>query len=171
MVSERLGFGTWSEDDETLAAAIWGDPEVTRLTGGPFEPWQVTGRLALEISNLRGHGIQYWPIFRLDTGEPVGCCGLRPRDVAAGVLELGFQLRRDSWGRGYAVEAAHAVIAWAATKNVSTLIAGHHPDNHASERTLRRLGFTHTHDELYPPTGAIEPCYELRIGARVSNGG
>lgn len=165
MASERLGFGRWTKDDDGLAATIWGDAEVTRLTGGPFEPWQVRERLAVEISNHLRYGIQYWPLFRLDTGRHVGCCGMRPRDTAAGVLELGFQLRRDAWGQGYAVEAARAVIAWAATKGVSALIAGHHPENEASARVLRRLGFTYTHDEHYPPTGQIEPCYLLGISA------
>jgi len=165
MVSERLGFGSWTQDDLPLAAAIWGDPEVTRLTGGPFTPRQVQARLDAEISNLLHHGIQYWPLFRLDTGEHVGCCGLRPRDMDAAVMELGFHLRREAWGHGYASEAAKAVIAWAPTKGVAALMAGHHPQNHASGRALQGLGFIYTHDELYPPTGLMEPCYLLKVTA------
>lgn len=75
MTSTRLGFGEWMRDDTALATGLWGDPEVTRLTGGPFDPAQVLARLAAEISNLSHHGVQYWPLFRLDTGEHVGCCG------------------------------------------------------------------------------------------------
>jgi ribosomal-protein-alanine N-acetyltransferase len=163
MTSARLGFGVWTTDDAGLAAALWGDPEVTRLTGGPFAPSQVQARLAAEISNLRDHGVQYWPLFRLDTGEHVRCCGLQPRDVGAGALELGFQLRRDAWGQGYATEAAQAAIAWAAAKGVSALMAGHHPQNRASRQVLQGLGFTYTHDEHYPPTGLMEPCYLLSL--------
>ena len=163
MRSERLGFGVWTQDDGALATAIWGDPDVTRLTGGPFAPWQVEARLANEISNGLDHGIQYWPLFRLDTAEHVGCCGLRPRTGDDAVFELGFQLRRASWGQGYASEAARTVIAWAATRRVTALIAGHHPLNHASGAALRRLGFNYTHDELYPPTGHMEPGYRLGL--------
>ena len=166
MTSERLGFGVWTQDDGGLAAAIWGDPEVTRLTGGPFAPWQVEARLASEISNGLNHGIQYWPLFRLDTHEHVGCCGLRPRASDDTVLEFGFQLRRASWGQGYASEAARAVIAWVATRGITALIAGHHPLNHASGAVLRRLGFTYTHDELYPRTGQMEPSYRLDIDSQ-----
>jgi ribosomal-protein-alanine N-acetyltransferase len=72
-------------------------------------------------------------------------------------------LRRDAWGQRYAFEAAEAVIAWARTQGFSALIAGHHPENEASKRTLIRLGFAYTHDELYPPTGQMEPCYLLTI--------
>lgn len=171
MVSERFGFGIWREEDADLAAAIWGDPEVTKLTGGPFTPQQVRGRLDIEITNQRDHGLQYWPLFRLDTGKLVGCCGLRPRNKAANIFELGFQLCRDAWGQGYAVEASRAVIEWAADHGVEALIAGHHPENIASGRTLQRLGFRYTHDELYPPTGQMEPCYILEMTERVGRTG
>jgi len=163
MTSQRIGFGEWADGDDGLAEAIWGDPEVTKLTGGPFSAEQVHARLASEIANLRRAGIQYWPIFRLDTGEPLGCCGLRPREAETGVFELGYQLRREAWGQGYASEAARTVVAWAAANGVPALIAGHHPENHASKRTLQRLGFAYTHDELYPPTGLMEPCYRLQL--------
>jgi len=53
--------------------------------------------------------------------------------------------------------------AWAAAKDIAALIAGHHPENHASGRALQRLGFNYTHDELYPPTGRMEPCYLLQM--------
>lgn len=93
---------------------------------------------------------------------------LRPRDAVLGVLELGFQLRRDAWGHGYASELARAAIAWAVARGVSALMAGHHPQNRASQRVLQGLGFTYTHDEHYPPTGLMEPCYLLRLAGQVS---
>lgn len=165
MVSERLGFAIWKGNDIRLAMTIWGDREVTRLTGGPFTSQQVRERLATEIANQQKYAIQYWPIFQLGTDDIVGCCGLRPRDMASNTFELGFQLCRDAWGQGYATEAAQVVIAWAAAKGIAALIAGHHPENHASGRALRRLGFRYTHDELYPPTDQMEPCYLLEIVA------
>ena len=165
MTSQRLGFGVWRAQDVDLASAIWGDNAVTRWTGGPFTPDQVQARLSTEISDLIEHGVQYWPIFHLDTGDHLGCCGLRPRDADAGVLELGYQLRPGAWGRGYASEAARAVIDWAEAKGVRALFAGHHPSNAASRRTLLGLGFAYAHDEFYPPTGQVEPCYRLQIAA------
>ncbi len=166
LTSERLGFRAWREDDEALALAICGDPEVTRYSGGPFTEAQVLRRLATEIANLRRFGIQYWPIFRRDDGAHLGCCGLRPRKEGPDVFELGFHLRREAWGRGYAFEAATAIIERAPGFGASALIAGHHPDNHASERTLLKLGFARTGEEYYPPTQLIEPIYTLRLADR-----
>lgn len=160
MRSPRLGFGVWTADDLALAMGLWGDGRVTRLIGGPFSEKQVRERLAREVANRAAHGIQYWPLFRLADDEHVGCCGLRPWPEQDDVLELGFHLRFDHWGQGYAFEAAQAVIHHAFTAlRVAGLFAGHHPENAASRALLLRLGFRYTHDAFYPPTGLHHPSY------------
>lgn len=161
LTTARLGFRTWRADDRELARGLWGDPEVTALIGGPWTDAQVMARLEAEIELEAEHGFQYWPIFRLGTGDHVGCAGLRPRPEPA-VLELGFHLKRSHWGQGYAREAAAAAIEHAFGRlGAAALFAGHHPLNRASARVLESLGFRHTHDELYPPTGLRHPSYRL----------
>src|SRR5262245_2016509 len=113
MTSALLGFGRWTDDDLDLAMRLWGDARVTRMIGGPFTEEQVRDRLAREIASEAAHGIQYWPIFRLRDAAHVGCCGLRPYGEDPGVLEIGFHIRHDHWGQGYASEAARAVIVLA----------------------------------------------------------
>jgi len=155
----RLTFRAWRDDDLPIARAIWGDPRVTTLVGGPFDDAAVAARLAVELANQREHGIAYWPMFIGDA--LAGCCGLKPR--RARVHELGFYLVPAAWGSGLAVEAGRAVIAHAfGHLDIDALFAGHHPDNHASRRTLEKLGFVPSEPELYPPTGLVHPGYELR---------
>jgi len=160
--SERLGFRTWSAADIELAIGLWGDPEVVKLIGGPFSREQVQERLSREIATMQSHGIQYWPIFLLTTGEHVGCCGLRPYKSEAGICEIGVHLRKTFWGQGYAPEATRAVMEYAFhTRGMTALFAGHNPGNAASRRVLEKLGFRYTHDEYYPPTGLNHPSYRL----------
>ena len=162
MRTTRLGFGTWSPDDLGLAVALWGDARVTRLIGGPFPEDWVEDRLALEIATQSAHGFQYWPVFRLSDDAFIGCAGLRPVPSSDDALELGFHLRPEHWGQGYATEAARAVIARAfAEAGAGILVAGHHPENDASRRTLLRLGFRYTGDVRYAPTGLDHPTYAL----------
>ncbi|MFA5027489.1 MAG: GNAT family N-acetyltransferase [Candidatus Methylomirabilota bacterium] len=161
--SRRLGFRPWSEADVDLATGLWGDPDVTRLIGGPFSGAQVQERLGREIATFREHGIQYWPTFLLATGEHVGCCGLRPYRLEERVYELGVHIRKAHWGRGYAREASRAVIKYAfEVLGAAALFAGHHPANATSRRLLLTLGFRYAHDEYYVPTGLLHPSYLLR---------
>lgn len=163
--TERLEFRPWSADDAALAEALWGDPAVTALIGGPLDPEQVAARLQGELANQAELGVCYWPMFLREGGTFVGCCGLRPYDLARGVYELGFHVCRSHWGQGIATEAARAVIALAFGElGAEALFGGHHPDNAASGRTLAKLGFRYTHHERYAPTGLMHPSYLLRRG-------
>lgn len=161
--TERLGFGHWTLEDLQLASVLWGDPQVTRLIGGPFSQEQVKARLAREIDTMENAGVQYWPMFWLADGEFVGCGGLRPYKPEAQIFELGFHLRSTHWGKGLAVEAGQAVIKFAFDElHAKAVFAGHHPENAGSRRVLEKLGFRFTHEELYAPTGLVHPSYLLR---------
>ena len=162
LTTDRIGFSEWSENDLPLAELLWGDPEVTRYicAAGRFTKDEIANRLRSERVNGNLHQVQYWPVFALASHELMGCCGLRPHEAKA--YELGFHLRPAFWGRGYAEEAANAVIHYAFTLlGAKKLFAGHHPDNARSRKLLHKLGFAYTGDSFYAPTGLYHPSYTL----------
>ena len=161
----RIGFSKWTADDSALAHSLWGDEGVARFIcgAGAFSIQEIEKRLALEIENNSRYSIQYWPIFSLTDGAFLGCCGLRPHDLDKGIYELGFHLTQDQWGKGYATEAAMAVIGYAFdVLKVNNLIAGHHPQNEGSKRVLLKLGFRRIEDAFYPPTGLYHAAYRYK---------
>lgn len=150
-----------------------GEPEVTKYicAAGKFSAEEIRKRLETEQENGRQFHVQYWPVFELRTGELVGCCGLRPHGTCAEnggesrikEYEIGFHLRPEFWGQGYAAECAGAVIRYAFdTLGAEKLFAGHNPNNVRSKKVLAKLGFQYTGDEFYEPTGLYHPSYELR---------
>ncbi len=164
LTSKRLGFRTWALENLELAVGLWGDIEVTKLFDGrgPLSQEQVQARLDQEIASQSEHGVQYWPIFLLETGDHVGSAGLRPYDLSQRIFEIGFHIRSDCWSQGYASEAARAVITYAfSSLKLAGLFAGHNPKNEASRNLLLKLGFRYTHDEFYKPTGLQHPAYLL----------
>jgi ribosomal-protein-alanine N-acetyltransferase len=162
LVTDRLGFRHWSPDDLPFAQALWGDPQVTALIGGQFTAEQIEQRLKAEIASMTAYNVQYWPIFLLETGQHAGCAGLRPYKLDQQIYELGFHLRPEYWGCGFAQEAGRAVIGFAFEKlRAEALFAGHHPLNSASRRVLEKLGFQFTHEEFYAPTALKHPSYRL----------
>lgn len=165
MTTARLGFSQWAEGDLPEALELWGSPEVAKYisANGYFSEEQIAQRLEREIKNGDTHGIQYWPIYLLETGRFAGCCGLRPHDEAKRMLEMGVHLLKDFWGKGLATEACGAVIARAFDNpGTEALFAGHNPKNESSAKLLRNLGFVYTHDEFYEPTGLYHPSYLLK---------
>ncbi len=162
--SRRLGFRTWKKDDLDLALGLWGDHEVTKLfdARGALSKNQVKERLFHEIASEKQSGVQYWPVFLLGNGDHIGACGLKPYDTEKNIFEIGFHIRSIHWGKGYATEAARAVMKYAFESiKVSTLFAGHNPKNKTSKHLLIKLGFSYIHDEFYEPTGLMHPSYFL----------
>jgi ribosomal-protein-alanine N-acetyltransferase len=64
---------------------------------------------------------------------------------ADGVVEIGYSMIPDRRRRGYASEAAAALVDWARSQeDVETVVAACDRENVASIRTLERLGFART---------------------------
>jgi RimJ/RimL family protein N-acetyltransferase len=76
----------------------------------------------------------------LDTGEPIGICGLLKRDTLPDP-DIGFAFLSAHWSKGYAFEAATAVRDYARdVLKLPRLLAITNPANIASRRLLERLG-------------------------------
>jgi RimJ/RimL family protein N-acetyltransferase len=82
-----------------------------------------------------------WGVWERETGELVGDCSLH-YDTTFGSWELSYGFRRDRWGRGYASEAARAVVRYGfQTMRVARIVADVDPANPASSRVLEKCGF------------------------------
>jgi len=161
--TQRITFSNWQSQNADLAKLLWGNANVTKYicASGVFSEEEIISRLNKELENQKLHGMQYWPVFETATDDFIGCCGLRP--YKQNILEIGFHLRPDFWGKGFAKEAASAVIKYAfAELSADALFAGHNPNNQRSKKLLLDLGFVYTGDEFYQPTGLYHPSYILK---------
>lgn len=163
LTTKRLGFRCWSAADESLAIGLWCNRQVTALIGGPWTREVALNRLAREMELHTQFGVQYWPVFLLSDGRHAGCAGLQPYQLSEAVYEMGVHLLPDFWAQGIAREGAEALIPYAFGRlQAAAIFAGHHPQNAASGRLLKALGFAYQGDQLYIPTGLMHPCYLLR---------
>ena len=160
--TERLGFSLWHEDDLPDALELWGNPKVTKfvVAGGKMSREQVEQRLNKEIETYNKSHVQYWPIYLKEINRIIGCCGLRPYDPDKNVYEMGMYLKEEYFGQGFGEEACRAVLEYAfVVLKASAVFVGHNPNNAASARLIKKLGFRYTHDEFYAPTGLYHPSY------------
>jgi ribosomal-protein-alanine N-acetyltransferase len=77
-----------------------------------------------------------------DTGELIGNAGLRRDDADAPIADLGYELSPAHWGRGYATEAARAMVdmGFRTMPGLHRIHAHCIADNEASARVLLRAG-------------------------------
>ncbi len=79
-----------------------------------------------------------------EEGRMIGNCGIRMKEPAALEAELGYELDRACWGRGYASEAAGAIVDWAFRElHLHRVWASCIAENTASARVMERLGMTY----------------------------
>jgi len=86
-----------------------------------------------------------WVMIECCSGTVVGDLGFRGPPDDGGTIELGYSVIPSRRGRGYATEAASALVRWAASQpRVDVIVAGCDPNNVPSVRTLERVGFRRT---------------------------
>jgi RimJ/RimL family protein N-acetyltransferase len=138
----RLRLRAWTTDDADLArlADLYGRDEVVRWLGGPptVTPAELVERWRLVHELDQRHGC--WAIDPLDGGPPAGTVLLKPLPDGVGEVEVGWHLHPDSWGRGYATEAARAVVDRAFDDGLLEVYAVVRPGNGPSLAVCRRLG-------------------------------
>jgi RimJ/RimL family protein N-acetyltransferase len=119
-----------AEDVPAVVPAI-GNYDVVRWLGRVPYPYRATDAEAFVAANAAKVG-RVW--FVHDASGLVGGISVDG--------ELGYWLRREVWGQGYAVEAAFAAIeAHFADRRAGDLPSGHFPGNDRSRRVLEKLGF------------------------------
>jgi RimJ/RimL family protein N-acetyltransferase len=171
----RLLLRRLTEADAGNLLLLESDPDVVQYLGRPPLPDADACLRHIRSRCLpyydRPGGLGNWAVLEKSSGAFVGVCSLKPaldaRHAASmgygpGEAELGYGLRKASWGNGYATELARALIRRAfldldATRVVASVAAG----NGASIRVLEKAGLLREGGLFYLP-GEDEPS--LRYG-------
>jgi RimJ/RimL family protein N-acetyltransferase len=156
--TERLRLRPWTTAADDLARLedIYRRDEVTRWLGGPstLSPAELVERWAAVSERDPRYGC--WAIEPTD-GPVAGTVLFKPLPNGVGEVEVGWHLHPDSWGRGYATEAARAVIDRGFALGLPEVYAVVRPGNEASLAVCRRLGMA--------PLGRMRRWYDVELEA------
>ncbi|HVO20973.1 MAG TPA: GNAT family protein [Anaeromyxobacter sp.] len=144
LVTPRLALRACVPADALAVLAVFSDPEVMRYWSTP--PWNGLADAEAFLQRAKaqweaGAGIR-WVLDERGGDRAVGTVTLFALHPGGDRAEVGFALRRASWGRGYMREALTSVLDWAfGAPGLRRVEADVDPRNEASVRTLERLGF------------------------------
>ena len=95
-------------------------------------------------------------IVHLDTGITIGQCGFKGPPNPDGVVEIAYGVASDQESKGYATEAARALVAYAFSVDQVTLVRAHTlPASNASQRVLAKCGFQYVGEITDPEDGLV----------------
>lgn len=141
--TERLLLRPWRDGDAEAAAPIYAKPEVMRyIPGGTWD----AQRTSLIVGRMRAleavQGFGFYPVTVKESGAIVGHAGLGYLEGTPEV-ELAYILDAPYWHRGYATEAARAILAQGFTTcGLQRIVAVAFPENHRSIAVMKRCGMT-----------------------------
>jgi RimJ/RimL family protein N-acetyltransferase len=143
ITTERLVVRSWRLDEADRFFDIYRRPEVTRWIGA--EPMQefseATGMIERNLKRLEADSrFGSWAVVDRSTRVPVGSVLLKPLPDGEGEVEIGWQLHPDSWGNGFASEAAGAVLERGFADGLPEVWAVMYLNNHRSAAVCRRIG-------------------------------
>jgi Acetyltransferases, including N-acetylases of ribosomal proteins len=153
----RLVIRTFDRGHAEAWIAMLSDPEVRRfLPLGPVATTE-TFEQALESRHAMEREIGYamWAVEERTKGTFIGQCGLRPAKAmdenAGSEIDLGYHFARASWNRGFATEAAVAVLAHGlGPLGLDSIMAVAAPKNVGSWRVMEKAGMRYEgHAEYY----------------------
>ena len=153
--TDRLILRDWREEDWPRFWEVTNTPEVMRWLGGVADAEKRRGAEERLQSYRREYEHTFWVCERQAdgshlSGELLGFCGLKRSNQKGGpigMMEVGWRLREDAWGHGYAKEAAAASIAvgferFGADRIIALTVAA----NAASWGLMVRLGMRRRED-------------------------
>ena len=143
LTTERLVLCPVTAQDHAVLLAHWTLPDVRRFLfdGEALSAAEVTETIEESARDFNESGYGIWLICEEHETGPVGTIGLRPLEDLG--LEMFYSLVPGSWGKGYATEAARAVMAHALVDlGLPEVLAEVDEGNAASVAVVRRLGMT-----------------------------
>jgi len=138
----RLRLREFTPADADALEAALGDPIAMQYYPVAFDRKGVELWIEKNIGRYRHDGHGLWAMLLRPTGELIGDCGCTMQEVEGlNHVEVGYHVRRDLWGNGYATEAAQACIEYAFTRlGVDRVISMIRPENLQSVRVAEKNG-------------------------------
>lgn len=153
LTTDRLVIRSLQVEDAEKLADLWSDADVTQYMGGSRNRAEVLRNVLADAEESdRDPADTLWPVLEMVNGRLVGHCGILKKEVDGKTeRELVYVFAKDTWGKGYATEAARALCQYAFNQlQLKSLITLIDPENTASARVAIKAGLTFRGETVRP---------------------
>jgi len=163
LTTQRLFLRTTKQEDLDAVASIWGDIE-----GGKYMPdphYESGAEIAEILEDDPDCPVYYFVAFRIDSDEIMGTCSLGFENANASEYSIGYNVKKDYWGNGYAVEMVYALIDFARTLGIKSITAPVAQENKASNRVMEKCGFIIEGESSFTKSGTdiVHPTFIYKL--------
>lgn len=149
----RLALREWREEDLSTFSAMNADPRVMEFFPATLTS-EESAALFMRIRNeFTTEGFGVYALERLADGELLGLTGLHRVTFSGpllGRVEIGWRLRHEAWGHGYAAEAARACLAFAGKLGIDEIVSFTTVGNLRSQRVMQKIGMERVREFNHP---------------------
>jgi len=142
----------FTRDDLNWLSAIYADAEITRYLGGVKTRADIAAMLESRILRYyeRHPGYGIWLTVEKATGARLGF-HLLNNIQGESIIQIGYTLTKDAWGRGFATEVAFAVLRYGFVDlGLARIVGMANLDNIASQRVLEKIGLERHGERAFP---------------------
>jgi RimJ/RimL family protein N-acetyltransferase len=138
----RLVLRRLTLDDAGALEAVLGDPVAMEFYPAPFDRQGVEDWINRNLARYERNGFGLWAMALKSSGEVIGDCGCTLQEVEdRQEIEIGYHVRRNLWGHGYATEGARACMDYAFSQlGAERVISMIRPENRSSRRVAEKNG-------------------------------
>jgi len=162
--TERLILRPFREEDLDDEFCVVGDAETMSFYPRPYSREDVAKIIAKNIRTFEEEGYGLFSVIESETGDYIGDCGITLQIIdGEEKLEVGYRIRKESWGHGFAPEAARAMIQYGfqhlGLKKLYSYMA---KDHRQSRRTAEKAGMTLEKEYVNPRNrGILTTVYSI----------
>ena len=141
--TERLLLRMYKAGELESVYILITDKDVTRFFPDYYtvDKENVLKSLPRRVERWRKYGFGQLGVFDKTSDELIGYCGLQYLDNTEEV-EIYYGLHKHFWGKGLAKEASKAMLRFGFEEaKLSRIVGVTHPENTASQKVLKSLGF------------------------------
>jgi RimJ/RimL family protein N-acetyltransferase len=152
--TKRLGLRNWLPSDTAPFAAMCADDEVMKHFPGTLSFQETENLISILQKHFEDFGYTYFAVDVLETNEFIGFAGIKNQTWESNYtpcVDIGWRLKREAWGKGYATEAAKACLENASTLfNIKEILAFTTDTNLASENVMKKIGMQYIGTVQHP---------------------